>query len=75
MREKLRQDKGREIYMRRQAIVECPHGNDQKNRGWTQHYLRGLKKAGLEFLLIRIASNLDKIINYRASEVLTMVKT
>ena len=72
MREKLKKDKGREIYMRRQAIVECPHGNDQKNKGWIQHSLRGLKKAGLEFLLIRIASNLEKIVNYRAKEILAM---
>ena len=25
------------------------HGDDQKNKGWTQHHLRGKPKAALEF--------------------------
>lgn len=72
MRNKLKEDEGREIYMRRQAIVEGPHGHDQKNKGWIQHYLRGLKKAGLEFILLRIASNLGKMVKFRAKEILAM---
>jgi transposase len=72
MRTKLRGDPGREIYIRRQAIVESVNGNDQKNKGWHQHYLRGLKKAGLEFLLMRIASNLGKMIKYRGKEIMAM---
>jgi transposase len=70
MREKLRSEKGREIYMKRQGIIEPAHGNDQKNRNWKQHHLRGLKKAELEFILIRIGSNLSKIIKYKASQML-----
>lgn len=70
MRKKLLSEKGREIYSRRQAIVEPTHGHDQKNRGWIQHHLRGLPKATLEFMLIRIGANLGKIVNYRAAEVL-----
>jgi len=70
MREKLMSDKGREIYMKRQGLVEPTHGDDQKNRGWRQHHLRGLEKATAEFTLIRIAANLGKIIKYRADEML-----
>ena len=72
MRKRLRSDIGREIYMKRQGLAEAIHGDDQKNKGWTQHHLRGLMKAGGEFLLIRIATNLGKIIRYRSSEVLAM---
>jgi len=72
MREKLRSDKGREIYMKRQGIVESGHGNDQKNKGWTQHNLRGLAKATLEFILVRIGSNLGKIVKYKGKELLAM---
>ncbi len=70
MREKLRSEKGREIYGKRQGIVEAGHGDDQKNKGWRQHLLRGKAKASLEFMLMRIGANLGKIARYRASEVL-----
>jgi transposase len=73
MRERLKSDKGRETYMKRQWLSENGHGNDQKNLGWKQHSLRGLDKASLEFLLIRIGSNLSKIIKYRAKEMLALV--
>jgi transposase len=72
MREKLRSDKGREIYIKRQWIVEAGHGDDQHNKGWRQHLLRGKANAGLEFMLVRIGSNLGKIARYRAKEVLAM---
>ena len=72
MRDKLRSDKGREIYTKRQWIVEAGHGDDQHNKGWRQHLLRGKAKAGLEFVLVRIGSNLGKIARYRAREVLAM---
>jgi len=70
MREKLLSEKGREIYMKRQGIAEPVHGDDQKNRGWRQHHLRGLLKAAGEFALIRIATNLRKIVQYRSHEML-----
>jgi transposase len=70
MREKLRTDRGREIYMKRQGIVEAVHGHDQRNRGWRQHLLRGKGKAALEFMLVRIGSNLGKIARYRPKELL-----
>ena len=70
MRAKLSSDAGRETYMKRQGASEPLHGDDQKNKGWTQHHLRGLAKARGEFLLIRIATNLAKIIKYRSPEIL-----
>jgi transposase len=72
MREKLRGDRGRETYMKRQGIAEPLHGDDQKNRGWKQHHLRGLSKASLEFVLIRIATNLGKIVRYRAGAIMAL---
>ena len=72
MREKLRSDRGRETYMKRQGIAEPLHGDDQKNRGWKQHHLRGLAKASLEFLLIRIATNLGKMVRYKAVAIMAL---
>lgn len=75
MREKLRSDKGRELYMKRQGLVEPGHGDDQKNRKWRQHHLRGLEKATAEFVLVRIAANLGKIIKFKTEELLAMQVT
>ena len=58
--------------MKRQGIVESTHGDDQKNKGWRQHHLRGKAKAALEFMLIRIGSNMGKIARYRAEEFMQM---
>jgi transposase len=73
MREKLESDKGKMKYRKRQVIVEPVHGDDQKNRGWRQHHLRGSCKASIEFLLIRIGTNLRKITKYRSQAILAMV--
>lgn len=75
MREKLRSDEGREVYMKRQGLVEPGHGDDQKNRKWKQHHLRGLEKATAEFVLVRIAANLAKIIKFKTDELLAMQAT
>lgn len=75
MREKLRSDEGREVYMKRQGLVEPGHGDDQKNRKWKQHHLRGLEKATAEFVLVRIAANLAKIIKFKTDELLAMQLT
>lgn len=72
MRDKLNSDEGSEIYRKRQWIVEAGHGHDQKNLGFTQHLLKGLSKASLEFLLIRIGSNIGKIIRYKSADMLAM---
>lgn len=70
MRAKLNTEEGKEIYRSRQGIVENGHGHDQKNLGWKQHALRGLPKAGGEFILMRIGANLGKIARYRPAEAL-----
>lgn len=68
MRERLREPSGAETYRKRQGIVEPVHGHDQKNLGWKQHRLKGLRKASAEFTLIRIATNIGKIARYKAKE-------
>lgn len=70
MRDKLKSDKGRGIYMKRQGLIEPVHGDDQKNKGWIQHHLRGYNKASAEFLLIRIATNLSLMVKHRRREIL-----
>lgn len=69
MRQKLDSEKGRETYMKRQGLIESIHGDDQKNRGWIQHLLRGFRKAKGEFLLIRIVQNISCMIRHRSDEI------
>ena len=66
---RLNSDEGREIYMKRPGLVEPLHGDDQKDKGWTQHRLRGLEKATGEFILVRFATNLAKTIKYKTDDV------
>ncbi len=61
--------------MKRQGLVEPGHGDDQKNRKWKQHHLRGLQKATAEFVFVRIAANLSMIIKYGSDELLAMQGT
>jgi transposase len=68
MRDRLQSEAGREVYRKRQGIVEPAHGHDQKNSGWKQHFLRGHPKAGAEFMLIRLAQNIGKIARHKAAE-------
>ncbi len=75
MREKLHSDEGREEYTKRLGLVEPGHGDDQKNRKWKQHHLRGLEKARAEFVLVRIAANLAKIIKFKTDELLAIQLT
>lgn len=72
MRAKLRSDRGRETYMKRQGIVEPVHGDDQQNKGWRQHHLWGKAKAAAEFMLVRIATNLGKVVRYRAMRLMAV---
>ena len=58
--------------MKRQGLSEPLHGDDQKNKGWKQHHLRGLARVAGEFLLIRIATNLGKMVRNRSPEILAM---
>jgi hypothetical protein len=68
MRGRLGNEEGREAYRKRQGIVEPAHGHDQKNIGWRQHLLRGLRKARAEFMLLRLAQNIGKIARHKAAE-------
>ena len=61
--------------MKRQGLVEPGHGDDQKNRKWKQHHLRGKEKATAEFVLVRIAANLGKLIKLKTDELLAMQDT
>ena len=70
MRAKLKSEEGREIYMKRQGLIEPVHGDDQKNKGWIQHHLRGFEKASAEFVLMRIATNLALLVKHRGKEIL-----
>ena len=70
MRRKLSTPEGRRIYGQRKHIVEPTNGHDKKNKKWTQHFLRGKAKAALEFMLMRIGANLNKIVLHRSEEVL-----
>ena len=58
--------------VKRQGIVEAGHGDDQHNKGWRQHLLRGKAKATLEFMLVRIGSNLSKIAMHKPMELLAL---
>jgi transposase len=75
MREKLKSEKGRETYMKRQGLIEPVHGDDQKNRGWKQHHLRGAFKTAMEFILIRITTNLGIMIKHKRNEILGWAET
>ncbi len=75
MRDKLESEEGRETYMKRQGLIEPVHGDDQKNKGWIQHHLRGFKKASAEFVLMRIATNLALMIRHREKEILAWART
>jgi transposase len=68
MRERLKSRHGAVTYQKRQGIIEPVHGHEQKNLGWRQHWMRGLKKAKAEFLLIRIGTNIAKIARNKADE-------
>lgn len=72
MRDKLKSEEGRETYMKRQGLIEPVHGDDQKNKGWIQHHLRGFEKASAEFVLIRIATNLAIMVKHRRKEILEL---
>ncbi len=74
MRDKLKSEEGRETYMKRQGLIEPVHGDDQKNKGWIQHHLRGFKKASAEFVLMRIATNLALMIKHREKEIIVWAR-
>ena len=63
-RERLGTNKGKQIIIQRSATVEPTFGNMKLNKKFTQFLLRGTKKAAIEFILMCIAINIEKIYNY-----------
>jgi transposase len=62
MRFKLRQPDARQRYARRRTIVEPVFGQLKEARGFTALILRGLARAGGEYLLACLAHNLGKLL-------------
>lgn len=61
MRQKLDTPEGKNIYQRRQMIVEPAFGNIKHNLKFREFLLRGVDKVRAEFRLIAIAHNIRKI--------------
>lgn len=61
MRKKLRTEEGTELYQERMSTVEPVFGQMKQNRGFTEFLLRGKDKAKVEFLIMCIVHNIEKI--------------
>lgn len=64
MRERLKTEKGIEMKKQRSTTVEPTFGNMKHNKKFTRFLLRGTEKAAIEFILMCIAINIEKIFNY-----------
>lgn len=67
MRQKLRDPTGREVYRKRQAIVEPIFGILKQQRGMRQFRRRGLEKVAVEFALATIGFNLTRMWRLKAA--------
>ncbi|MGD2248212.1 MAG: IS1182 family transposase [Candidatus Methanofastidiosia archaeon] len=72
MRERLRTEKGKQMRKQRSTTVEPTFGNMKYNKKFTQFLLRGTHKAKIEFTLMCIAVNIEKIFNYIAAHQLDL---
>jgi transposase len=61
MRKKLRTEEGKELYQERMSTVEPVFGQMKQNRGFTEFLLRGKDKAKVEFIMMCIVHNIEKI--------------
>jgi len=61
MREKLRTEEGKEVYLGRMYTVEPVFGQMKQNRGFREFLLRGKEKVKVEFLMMCIGHNIGKI--------------
>ena len=61
MRDKMSTEKGKNIYGLRKITAEPVYGNIKENLGFRNFLLRGLEKVKIEFNLVCIAHNLQKI--------------
>jgi transposase len=64
MRKKLRTEEGKELYQERMSTVEPVFGQMKQNRGFTEFLLRGKDKAKVEFLIMCIVHNIEKIAGF-----------
>ena len=62
MREKLRSPAGRQMYRRRQAVVEPVFGILKEQRGMRKFRRRGLAAVNTEWMLLAIAYNLRQMV-------------
>lgn len=56
-------DKNKDIYKRRQAIVEHPFGTIKRNWGYTHTHMKGIQKVAAEFSLIFLCYNIRRSVN------------
>lgn len=61
MRKKLRTEEGKKLYQERMSTVEPVFGQMKQNRGFTEFLLRGKDKTKVEFLIMCIVHNIEKI--------------
>jgi len=61
MRKRLRTKEGNELYQERMSTVEPVFGQMKQNRGFTEFLLRGKDKTKVEFILMCIVHNVEKI--------------
>jgi transposase len=64
MRKKLRTEDGKELYQERMSTVEPVFGQMKQNRGFTEFLLRGVDKAKVEFIMMCIVHNIEKIAGF-----------
>ena len=68
MRDKMSTEEGKKVYDLRKITVEPVIGNIKENFGFRGFLLRGLEKVKIEFNLVCIAHNLQKIFLMRAAQ-------
>jgi transposase len=61
MRKRLRTVEGKKLYQERMSMVEPVFGQMKQNRGFTEFLLRGKNKTKVEFLIMCIVHNIEKI--------------
>ena len=64
VRTRLKTEKGKEMKKQRNTTVEPTFGNMKYNKKFTHFLLRGIEKAGIEFILTCIAIDIEKIHTY-----------
>jgi transposase len=64
MRKKLKSEEGKEVYQSRMYTVEPVFGQMKQNRGFREFLLRGKEKVKVEFVMMCIVHNIEKIRNF-----------